>query len=93
MNYLQFYSADDPEYASGFRTISVTEDCQPYMNAWWPAGHGIGYEHTFIHELYELLNCIGTEQMPVPYFEDGVRSQEILDAIEKSVKSRQWVKT
>ena len=92
MNYLQFYSTEDPDYASGFRTISVTEDSQPYMKAWWPAGHGIGYEHTFIHEIYELLNFLGKDEMPVPNFTDGVRSQEILEAVEESVKKRQWVK-
>jgi predicted dehydrogenase len=48
MNELEFFSLDDPDYAQGFRTILVTEDVHDYTSAWWPPGHGLGYEHTFL---------------------------------------------
>lgn len=92
MNRLQFYSLEDPPHLRGFRDIMVTEDCHPYMKAWWPAGHGIGYEHTFIHELYELMEYIGKDEMPVPNFIDGVKCQEVQDAIERSINEKRWIK-
>ncbi|MES2202140.1 MAG: gfo/Idh/MocA family oxidoreductase, partial [candidate division FCPU426 bacterium] len=76
----------------GFKDILVTEASHPYAGAWWPSGHIIGYEHTFVHEVYELMGCLATGKMPSPNFEDGVRCQEVLEAVERSAKSRRWVK-
>ena len=50
MNELMFYSQSDGESEQGFRTILVTEESHPYLSAWWPPGHILGWEHTFIHE-------------------------------------------
>jgi predicted dehydrogenase len=90
MNELQVYFVDDPPEASGFRTILITEPEHPYMEAWWPPGHIIGYEHTFVHTVKELLDGIGAGKSPAPTFEDGYRCQAVLDAVERSVESRQW---
>ena len=49
-----------------------------YMDAWWPAGHTIGYEHTFTHEVVELMNALAEDRQPVPNFVDGVKCQEVL---------------
>ena len=68
----------------------VTEPGHPYLKAWWPAGHIIGYEHTFIHTVYDLLEAMADGKVPTPNFEDGVRNQEVMDAIEKSSLSRKW---
>ena len=77
---------------AGFRNVLVTSGgVHPYMDAWWPAGHIIGWEHTFTHGVHDLLNGIATGVSPAPTFEDGVRCQAILDAVEKSAGSRQWV--
>lgn len=92
MNHLQFYSLDDPEHIRGFRKIIVTEACHPYMSAWWPPGHIIGYEHTFIHEVYELMEALANDRMPVPNFIDGVKCQEVLEAVDESIEQREWIK-
>jgi predicted dehydrogenase len=80
MNELQYFSADDPASTQGFRTILVTEPDHPYMRAWWPPGHIIGYEHTFIHAAADFLKAIVAGQGIRPNFEDGLRIMEILDA-------------
>jgi predicted dehydrogenase len=91
MNELRVYFADDEPEASGFRTILVTEPEHPYMEAWWPPGHIIGYEHTFVHTVRDLLDGIKTGNSPAPTFEDGYRCQAVLDAVEQSVERREWV--
>lgn len=91
MNELDLYLRDDPQYAQGFRNIMVTDPSHPYWK-WWPAGHIIGYEHTFVHTVYDLMEAISTNQLPSPNFEDGVKNQAVLDAMEKSSKSQKWVK-
>jgi predicted dehydrogenase len=91
MNELRVYFADDEPEASGFRTILVTEPEHPYMEAWWPPGHIIGYEHTFVHTVRDLLDGIKTGNSPAPTFEDGYRCQAVLDAVEQSVERRGWV--
>jgi predicted dehydrogenase len=92
MNELQVYFEDDPPEASGFRTILVTEPEHPYMENWWPPGHIIGYEHTFVHTVKDLLDGIATGKSPAPTFEDGYRSQAVLDAVERSAESREWTR-
>lgn len=91
MNNLEVYFGDDEPGLQGFRLINCTEDIHPYADAYWPAGHIIGYEHTFIHLLYEFLNGIANKYQPAPNFEDGVRNQEVLMAVEKSAEMKQWV--
>lgn len=92
LNELQFYSQDDPQESQGFRTILVTEPVHPYMSAWWPAGHIIGWEHTFTHGVVDLLNGIVNKQSPAPTFADGVKCQAVLDAVERSSDGGGWVK-
>jgi predicted dehydrogenase len=77
---------------SGFSTISVTDGAHPYISAWWPPGHIIGYEHSFTHTVYDFLKAIATGQPLRPDFEDGLKNQRVLDAIERSAKSGQWMK-
>jgi predicted dehydrogenase len=90
-NELQVYfRADDP--LAGFRTVLVTEPSHPYMKAYWPPGHPIGYEHTFMHTFYDLLEAMASGTPPSPGFEDGVRNQRVLEAIEQSSERRTWVR-
>ena len=56
-----------------------------------PAGHIIGYEHTFIHTIYDFLNAVATGKRVKPDFEDGVRNQLVLEAIERAARTRRWV--
>jgi predicted dehydrogenase len=90
MNELQVFFTEDPAGEQGFRTINVTEAVHPYMAHWWPAGHIIGYEHTFIHAVADLLNGIGQGVNPGPTFEEGFAAQAVLDAVERSVATHAW---
>ncbi len=92
LNELQYYSSEDERHVQGFRTILVNEDVHPYMAAWWPAGHIIGWEHTFIHEIADLMNAIARDEMPVPSFEDGVKCQTVLETVSKSAEEGCWIK-
>jgi predicted dehydrogenase len=91
MNELEVYFESDPQRVRGFRRILVTESTHPYMQAWWPPGHIIGYEHTFTHTMFDLLEGMADKRVPKPNFVDGVRNQRVLAAIEKSAASRRWV--
>jgi predicted dehydrogenase len=88
MNELELYLDEGPE--SGFRTIQVTGKGYPYMEGWWPRGHIIGYEHTFTHTVLDLLKAVAEGRLPTPNFEDGVRNQRVLDAVERAAESRKW---
>ncbi|HID95744.1 MAG TPA: Gfo/Idh/MocA family oxidoreductase [Candidatus Latescibacteria bacterium] len=89
---LQYYSREDEPHIQGFKTILVTEGVHPYISAWWPPGHIIGWEHTFIHEVKDLMDAIAGDRMPSPSFADGVKCQAVLEAVSKSVEERSWVK-
>jgi predicted dehydrogenase len=80
MNDLEFYSRHDPEYARGFRTILVTEACHPYTGRWWPPGHTIGYEHTFVHAVADFVSAIHTGEPIHPDFGDGLQVISVLEA-------------
>ena len=88
MNELEVYEEQGAD--SGFRTILATDAAHSYVRAWWPPGHIIGYEHTFIHTVLDLLHAMNEGTMPEPNFGDGVRNQRVLDAIERSAASRHW---
>jgi predicted dehydrogenase len=88
MNELELYVDEGPE--SGFRTIQVTGKTHPYLEGWWPPGHIIGYEHTFTHTVLDLLKAIKADQLPSPNFEDGVRNQAVMDAVERASESCKW---
>ncbi|GAA2213270.1 Gfo/Idh/MocA family oxidoreductase [Nonomuraea monospora] len=68
----------------GFERILVTEPDHPYVGAWWPPGHGLGYEHTFTHEIKDFLEAVATGADPSPSFADGLRVQRVLEAVERS---------
>jgi len=94
MNRLKFYNGDDPKDRQGFRDILVTQrdNIQPYVSNWWPPGHGIGYEHTFVHTVADFVNACAAGQPVHPTFEDGWKTQRVLTAVEKSSASSKWVK-
>lgn len=91
MNRLKFYSANDPEGVRGFRDILVTEGAHPYIQAWWPPGHLIGYEHTFINAVSDFVNAVASGKSVHPTFEDGLANEKVLTAVCKSARTRQWV--
>ena len=92
MNELDFYDGADPVGLRGFRRILVTEPEHPYMAAWWPTGHGIGYEHPFSHQVRDLLVDIAAGIQPRPSFDDGLQVQRVLDAVEtSSAAGSSWI--
>jgi len=91
LNELGFYSRGDEANEQGFRTIMVTESTHPFVGAWWPPGHIIGWEHTFIHEVRDLLLAIDKGEPVCPDFYDGLRCQQVLDCAIQSARERRWV--
>jgi predicted dehydrogenase len=90
MNEFEIYLTDDPQGLQGFHTIQATESFMPYMEAYWPVAHIIGYEHTFVNMMKDLFVAIGRGEQFTPDFHDGLKNQAVLDAVEKSVAERQW---
>jgi predicted dehydrogenase len=89
LNELQVFRADG-DRARGFKTVLVSEPDHPFWEHWWPAGHIIGWEHTFVHELHHLLTAIRDDSEVRPYgadFEDGYRAAEVCDAIIRAAQS------
>jgi len=86
LNELEFYDGDDTDagLAGGFRRILVTEPEHPYLAAWWPPGHIIGWEHTFTHQAADLLTAIAAGGQPAPSLADGLAVQRVLDAVQRS---------
>ena len=86
LNELEFYDGDDTDggATAGFRRILVTEAEHPYLSAWWPPGHILGWEHTFTHEASDLLTAIAAGGQPEPSFGDGLAVQRVLDAVGRS---------
>jgi len=91
MNELEFYSRDDDGRTRGFRRILTTDPSHAYAGAWWPPGHIIGYEHTFTHTVFDFLQAMDSGKRVRPDFEDGVRNQLVLEAIEKAARTKRWV--
>ena len=84
MNELEFFDATLPTGEQGFRTILVTEAEHPYIAAWWPPGHVIGYEHTFTHAVADFIQAVAANRPIRPDFEDGVRAIAVLEAAKRS---------
>lgn len=88
LNELEFLDATDPVADRGVRRIVVTEPDHPYINAWWPQGHVIGWEHTFTHQIRDFLSAVRDGTPPSPSFEEGLQVQRVLAAIEESAAAK-----
>ncbi|WP_405116786.1 Gfo/Idh/MocA family protein [Micromonospora sp. NBC_01405] len=86
LNELEFYDATRPAAEQGFTRILMTEEDHPYMSAWWPPGHIIGYEHSFTHQMRDFVEAIATGVDPAPSFADGLQVQLVLDAVIRSAE-------
>jgi predicted dehydrogenase len=84
LNVLRFLDATEPTETAGFRRILVTEPIHPYIDAWWPPGHLLGYEHGFVHQVRDFVTSIAEGTDPLPSFRDGLIVQKVLDAVEQS---------
>ncbi|GAA3615277.1 Gfo/Idh/MocA family protein [Microlunatus ginsengisoli] len=91
-NVLEFFDGAGPATEQGFRRILVTEPDHPYAGAWWPPGHGLGYEHGFTHQVVDLVRAIAAGQQPTPSFADGLAVQRVLGAVATSAgDGSRWV--
>jgi len=92
MTELEWYDATLPEAVQGWSTINVSngDAGHPYVDAWWPAGHNIGYEHGFINQVADILRAIagGKPTVALPDFEDAYQTQRVLEAVVQSAKNR-----
>ncbi|WP_179579946.1 Gfo/Idh/MocA family protein [Glaciibacter psychrotolerans] len=94
LNSLEYYDSNAPETLRGFTKILVTAPSHPYLSAWWPAGHTLGYEHGFTHQAKDFVEGIITETQPEPSFAAGLQVQRVLDAVERSANADSiWTST
>jgi predicted dehydrogenase len=84
LNELEFYDGTRPGAEQGFSRILVTEPDHPYLSAWWPPGHLIGYEHAFTHQMRDFVEAVAVGKDPEPSFADALQVQSVLDAVERS---------
>lgn len=91
LNELDVYWKDElPKETRGFHNVLVSESFHPFWQHWWPQGHMIGWEHSFVHEIAHFLDAIVNNSNIAPFgatFEDGYKNAVICDAIEQSALS------
>ena len=78
--------------SGSLETRPLPHRCRTRRGHWWPPGHIIGYEHTFVHTIADFVNAVVDKRSVQPTFEDGLRNQVVLEAVEKSAKTRKWIK-
>lgn len=91
MNELEVCVPDGPRDAQGFRTVICMDSVHPYAANWWPDGHIVGYEHTFVHHVVDFVRALHDGTPFRPDFDDGVAVQEVLDAALRSAAADRWM--
>lgn len=86
LNEIEYFRGADGAGEQGFRTVLATEPEHPYVGRWWPPGHTIGYEHTFVHAMADFLRAVAEGGVVRPNFEDGVQEMRVLDAALESAR-------
>ena len=89
-----FWVGEEPKETQGFHSVLVSEGYHPFWSNWWPHGHIIGWEHTFVHEIHHLLDAIVNNASIAPYgadFLDGYNNAVICDGILESARSKRQV--
>jgi len=87
LNELRVIGADD----RGYERILVTDESDPYIDHWWPPGHVVGWEHTFVHENADFLRAVDSDESFAPDFQDGLAVQRAIEAIQRSDRTGNWV--
>jgi predicted dehydrogenase len=93
LNRLEFFDNGDEGILKGWRSIHVTDGDQPYMDKWWVPGLGIGYEHSFVHQVADFLKSLETGSPCPPSFRDALETQKVCQAVSESAVSRVWKET
>ncbi len=87
---LQYFEHRDEGRLRGWRNIHVTDGDHPYMGKWWVPGLQIGYEHSFVHQLADFIESLGTKKPASPTFRDALETQYVCDAVLKSARTDRW---
>lgn len=90
LNRLEFFDNTDDSHLRGWRSIHVTDGEQPYMNKWWVPGLGIGYEHSFVHQVADFLRSLETGEPCSPTFKEALDTQKVCQALVDSSATRSW---
>jgi predicted dehydrogenase len=90
LNRLEFFDNSDQSNLRGWRSIHVTDGEQPYMNKWWVPGLGIGYEHSFVHQVADFLQALETGTPCSPTFKEALETQKVCQALIDSSATRSW---
>lgn len=93
LNRLEYFDHKDESIVRGWRSIHVTDSDQPYMKRWWIPGCGIGYEHSFIHQVADFFKSLETGEPCQPTFKDALETQKVCEAVLESARSRSWKDT
>jgi len=93
LNRLEYFDNSDESIVKGWRSIHVTDGDQPYMNKWWVPGLGIGYEHSFVHQVADFLESLETGKPCSPTFAEAHQTQLVCNAVQESAKSGSWKNT
>ena len=93
LNRLEYFDHRDESIVRGWRSIHVTDGDQPYMDKWWVPGLGIGYEHSFVHQVADFLKSLETGEACSPTFKEALQTQKVCEAVIDSANSRSWKDT
>ena len=92
LNRLEYFDNSDESIVKGWRSIHVTDGDQPYMDKWWVPGLGIGYEHSFVHQVADFLESLESGKSCSPTFTEAHETQKVCEAVQESAKSGIWKK-
>lgn len=87
---LEYFDHRDDSLVRGWRSVHVTDGDMPYMKHWWVPGLQIGYEHTFIHQFADFLDCAAQGKPCPPTFRDALATQAVCDAVLDSAEQKKW---
>ena len=93
LNRMEYFDHRDESIVRGWRSIIVTDGDQPYMDKWWVGGLGIGYEHSFVHQVADFLKSLETGQPCSPTFKEALQTQKVCEAVIESANTRSWKNT
>ena len=93
LNRLEYFDHRDESIVRGWRSIHVTDSDQPYMDKWWVPGLGIGYEHSFVHQVADFLKSLETGEACSPTFKEALQTQKVCEAVIDSANSKSWKDT
>jgi predicted dehydrogenase len=96
LNELEVFRAEPKSRRDrGFKTLLVTDGDHPYGGTWWPPGHILGWEHTFVHQLHHLVKVIVGLETVAPLaadFHDGYVNTVLCDALLEAARAGRHIR-